>query len=276
VGTEPAPAGSTTLAHRRRGTGPSVALLHGFAQTGACLGPLADDLAADHGVVLPDAPGHGRSAVHAAADLHRGAALLAATAGDAHYIGYSMGARLALTLAVDRPEVVRSLVLVGGTAGLDDVAERAARIASDETLARTIERDGLDAFLSDWLALPLFAGLPDWARFDDERRVNTPAGLAASLRAAGTGAMTPLWDRLGELAELPVLVINGADDAKFTRLGARLVDGLGPGARQVVIPNAGHSAHLEAPAAVTAEVRSFLAQVDDQPPRNRPAASSTP
>jgi 2-succinyl-6-hydroxy-2,4-cyclohexadiene-1-carboxylate synthase len=276
VATEPAPAGPTTLAGRRIGTGPTVALMHGFAQTGACLGPLAEDLATDHTVVLPDAPGHGGSAVHAAADLDRGADLLAATVGPAHHVGYSMGARLVLTLAVTRPDAVRSLVLIGGTAGIEDAAERAARVADDEALARTLERDGLDAFLDAWLALPLFTGLPGWARFDVERRANTATGLAASLRAAGTGAMTPLWDRLDELAGVPVLVVTGASDTRFTDIGGRLVDRIGGRARRLVVPGAGHSAHLEAPAEVTAAVRGFLAEADGQPPTSRPPASNSP
>ena len=68
-------------------------------------------------------------------------------------------------------------------------------------------------------AQPLFATLPD-PELDDRRR-NTAAGLAASLRLAGTGAQEPLWDRLRELA-MPVLLVAGSLDAKFVGVAERM------------------------------------------------------
>lgn len=255
------PATPTTLARRCAGDGPTVVLVHGFAQTGGCLGPLADDLATDHHVVLPDAPGHGGSDVHRRATVADAAALLASTAGaPAVWVGYSMGGRMCLRLAVDRPDLVRGLVLVGATAGIDDPAGRAARRRSDEDLARHLEEVGVRAFLDEWLALPLFAGLPPWARFEDERRSNSVAGLAEHLRRAGTGAMEPLWDRLDEVGASGARVrcVAGGRDAKFAALAERLADGIGGDARAVRVPGAGHAAHLESPEAVTAVVRDVL------------------
>ena len=81
---------------------------------------------------------------------------------------------------------------------------------------------GVDQFLQEWLAQPLFADLPAWARFDEERRTNTAVGLAASLRRAGTGTMDPLWDRLSAI-DVPVLCLAGERDTKFTALAERLV-----------------------------------------------------
>ena len=72
----------------------------------------------------------------------------------------------------------------------------------------------------------MFGHVPDAANGIDERRRNTAAGLASSLRLAGTGTQEPLWDRLGELT-LPVLVVVGGRDTKFTDLGRRLVAGVG-------------------------------------------------
>jgi 2-succinyl-6-hydroxy-2,4-cyclohexadiene-1-carboxylate synthase len=256
------PATATTLAHRVVGSGRRVVVVHGFAQTGGCLGPLAGDLARDHQVVLPDAPAHGASAAHLGASLADGAALLAATGGRAVYVGYSMGGRLCLQLAVDHPELVEALVVVGATAGIADDEERHARRRRDLTLAERVEALGVDAFLAEWLALPLFAGLPAWARFDDERRANTAAGLADHLRHAGTGSMAPLWDRLpatiGERG-VPVCCVTGGEDRPYVQLADRLAAAIGPAAATVVVPDAGHAAHLEAPDAVVAAVRSTLA-----------------
>ena len=140
-------------------------------------------------------------------------------------------------------------MLLGATAGIVDDGERAARRAADEALAADLERDGLEVFLERWLALPLFAGLsPDAAGVDDRRR-NTAAGLAASLRLAGTGSQADLWGRLGRL-DVPVLVLAGERDAKFAGIGRELAAAIGENARFEAVAGAGHAAHLEQPAGV--------------------------
>jgi 2-succinyl-6-hydroxy-2,4-cyclohexadiene-1-carboxylate synthase len=253
-----------------RGTGPRVVLVHGFTQTGACWGPLADDLARDHELVLVDAPGHGGSA-DVRVPFAAGAALVGDAGGRAVYLGYSMGGRYALRLALDRPERVARLVLVGASPGLADPDERAARRVADDALAARVEAIGVPAFLDEWLALPLFAGLGPGVRFMTQRLANTAAGLASSLRLAGTGAQEPLWDRLGELS-MPVLLMVGERDAKFRAVAEAMAARIGPAAQLVVVASAGHTAHLENPDAVIAAIRSWRPQAD----RKSPPASSTP
>jgi 2-succinyl-6-hydroxy-2,4-cyclohexadiene-1-carboxylate synthase len=169
-----------------------------------------------------------------------------------------MGGRMALHLALSRPDLVRSLVLVGATAGLDDGHERAERRRSDEALAAGLESAGLEAFVDGWLSGPLFARLDPAAACRDQRLANRAEGLAASLRRCGTGAQEPLWDRLGEVG-VPVLVVAGECDTRFVTVGQRLVAAIGSNARLWVAPGAGHAAHLEAPAAVAGAVSGFLA-----------------
>ncbi len=150
-------------------------------------------------------------------------------------------------------------MLLGATAGIADAAERAARRAADEALAADLERDGLDVFLERWLALPLFAGLsPDAAGVDDRRR-NTVAGLAASLRLAGTGSQADLWGRVGRL-DAPVLVLAGERDAKFTGIGRELAATIGENARFEAVADAGHAAHLERPEAFLQVLRRWLTE----------------
>jgi 2-succinyl-6-hydroxy-2,4-cyclohexadiene-1-carboxylate synthase len=258
---EPAGSAAATehrLASTAAGSGsPTVALVHGFAQTGGCFGPFGEAIEAAHEVVRVDQPGHGGSLRHLHADLQEAAELLVRTTGDAVLVGYSMGARLSLTAALGHPQQVGALVLIGGTAGIEDPAERAARRREDEGRAARLEQVGLGAFLAEWLSMPMFAGLPKWARFDDERRRNTVEGLAASLRRAGTGSMTPLWDRLGEL-RCPVLCLTGAHDERYGGLAERLVAAVGGPAEHVVVHAAGHAAHLEQPAAAAEAVLAFL------------------
>jgi 2-succinyl-6-hydroxy-2,4-cyclohexadiene-1-carboxylate synthase len=217
-------------------------------------------LAARRRLRLVDAPGHG-AADHAGADLVRAARLLGDTGSPdgepATYVGYSMGGRIALRLAVDRPGVVHRLVLIGASPGLADPSERAGREAADERLADRIETIGVDAFLDEWLAQPLFAGLAPERAHRDERRGNTATALAASLRALGTGAQDPLWDRLCEL-RMPVLLFAGEHDGKFTAIARRMAARIGPHATVVVVPGAGHTAHLEQPERTAAALLAWL------------------
>lgn len=226
------------------------------------LARLPERIAQRHGIEIPDLPGHGDAASEPT-DLTAAADALAARFGPAVWVGYSMGGRHALAIATGNPEAVRGLVLVGATAGIEDHGERAARRQADEARAAGIERDGVDAFLERWLAQPLFAGVSVEAAGVEDRRRNTAAGLAASLRGAGTGAQDPLWDRLGEIGRggIPVLVTVGEHDAKFLALGERLVGAIGPTARLAVIAGAGHAAHLEQPDRFVTELAAWLDEV---------------
>jgi 2-succinyl-6-hydroxy-2,4-cyclohexadiene-1-carboxylate synthase len=247
----------------RRGQGPVLVLAHGFTQTGRVWGGLDADLAADHSVLAVDLPGHGGSD-RATADLVSGAALLGEAGGRADYLGYSMGARFCLHLALARPDLVRRLVLVSGTAGIDDPDERAGRRLADEALANrlvpaagTTPVDTVADFVRRWVAAPMFGPVQASANGFAERTSNSAAGLASSLRMAGTGTQVPFWGRLATLT-LPVLVVTGARDSKFTDLGRRLVASLGGPATHVVIDDADHAPHLQHPTEVASAVRAFL------------------
>lgn len=250
---------SVVLHAEVEGKGSRVVLVHGFTQTGASWGPAAAVLARYHNVVRVDAPGHGRSA-DVRADLWEGGRLLGDVGGRAAYVGYSMGGRLALHLALQRPELVTRLVLLGATGGIADAAERAVRRAADENLAHLLEDAGVEAFLERWLALPMFAGLPSDPAGLQHRLTNTAEGLASSLRLTGTGTQEPLWGRLGELGEagIPVLVVAGALDDKFRGLGAALVEAIGPTASLELVDDAGHAAHIERPDVFLDIVEPFL------------------
>jgi 2-succinyl-6-hydroxy-2,4-cyclohexadiene-1-carboxylate synthase len=252
-----------SLAVTLPGDHPRLVLLHGFTQTAGCWGPVGDDLARDHELVRLDAPGHG-SASDVRANLHEGARRTAEAAGRGVYVGYSMGARLALHVALDHPEVVQGLVLVGGTPGIEDDGARATRRARDHDLADHLRAVGVGAFLAEWLDQPLFAGLPGWARFEKERGRNTAEGLASSLELAGTGSQQPLWDRLAEL-HMPVLAMAGADDIRFAEIATRLAVVVGPHASVALVPGAGHAAHLERPDAFLALLRPWLAALPSFP-----------
>jgi naphthoate synthase len=263
--------GPVTLAAREEGAGPPVLLLHGFTGSGASMAPVAAALRDAHRVVSVDLLGHGASDAPADPALYaiercaeQLVALLDALRVErAHVIGYSMGGRAGLALAVLHPARVASLLAIGARAGFADPAERAARIRDDERLAAEIERDGVAAFVERWMAQPLFAtqarlGAAAREAARAERLAQRAAGLAASLRGMGAGAQTPLHSRLGRIAA-PVTLVAGAEDARFLALARELAARI-RGARVAVVPAAGHAAHLENPTAFAAIARAFLAE----------------
>jgi len=216
-----------------------LVLVHGFTQTGRSWDPLLPALH-EHEVIAVDAPGHGANAERHAKLPEIGRLL--GRYGPATYVGYSMGGRMCLHVP---PTAMTGLVLISATAGIEDEDERAVRRASDEALADRIEAIGVEAFLEEWLALPLFAGLRAEAANRQARLENTAPGLASSLRLAGTGVQVPRWDRLQEI-DVPVLVVAGALDAKFVAIAERLSSAL-PDAELAIIEGAGHTVHLEQP-----------------------------
>jgi 2-succinyl-6-hydroxy-2,4-cyclohexadiene-1-carboxylate synthase len=230
---------------------PALVLLHGFTQTRQSWRRTVLALGAGrYRALVPDLPGHGQ-AVHRTASFDAVTAYIRALAPDRFTLaGYSMGGRIALHAALQLQPRLERLVLVGASPGIEDPQERVARKQADDALAERIEAIGVEAFAHEWGAQPLFAGQPERvaAAAHADRLRNRAAGLAAALRGLGTGVMEPLWERLGELT-LPVTLVAGERDAKFREIAERMAERL-PAARLVVIPGAGHAAHLEQPEAV--------------------------
>jgi 2-succinyl-6-hydroxy-2,4-cyclohexadiene-1-carboxylate synthase len=263
---------------RVAGLGPALLLLHGF--TGSSLSwadLMAEATAAGRTTIAPDLPGHGGTAWAPAdttdpespsrASIERTAddmpPLLRALGQErVDVVGYSMGARVALRLAIAHSARVGRLILEASSAGIAEPVERTARRLADAALARTLEHDGIEPFVDAWEQTPVLAGetllgAGTRAAVHAIRVTQDPAGLAASLRAAGQGAMEPLHGRLREIAA-PTLVIVGADDP--TRDRAEAVAAGIPGSRVAVIDGVGHAPHLEAPAAFVRLVLDFVSE----------------
>lgn len=240
-------------------TGRLVAL-HGFTQTHHHVDGFALRLARRVGfdaITCPDLPGHGLS-TDDRADFAGGVTSLAHLCGTGTYLGYSMGGRFALGVATSTPHLVRRLVLISATAGIEDADEAAARRRDDARRADGLATAGLDRFLDDWLAMPMFARLPVDPRDRLLRRRNTADGLAHSLRTAGTGSMPSLWGQLSRITA-PTLVLAGRHDTKFVDLGRRLAATI-PNATFTAIDDAGHAAHLERPDDTLAVIADWIAR----------------
>ena len=120
-----------------------VVVLHGFTGDASTMQVAADALAGERTVVRIEMIGHGASDAPRGVDEYRMEACIEQLEaccerlelGRPHWIGYSMGGRTALCMAALRPSRVRSLTLVGASAGLPTRDEREARMRADEALA---------------------------------------------------------------------------------------------------------------------------------------------
>ena len=254
-----------------RGRGPALLLLHGFTGSADTWTP---HLSASGGwrgftTVAVDLLGHGASDCPADPRRYRMercledlvALLDRLDVQRTAVLGYSMGGRVALHLALQAPERLWALILESASPGIEDACEREARARSDADLAEVIERDGVEAFVERWQALPLFASqarLPASVREElrRQRLGNDRRGLANSLRGLGAGQQEPVLASMGGIG-IPALLIAGALDDKYCDLARRMAAVL-PCARTEIVPDAGHAVHLERPEAFAGAVRGFL------------------
>jgi 2-succinyl-6-hydroxy-2,4-cyclohexadiene-1-carboxylate synthase len=175
-----------------------------------------------------------------------------------HLAGYSLGARLALGVALASPARVARLTLVSGHTGLSTETERSERRVADAHWCELLESQGLEAFVTAWEAQPLFATqatLPAALRAAHRtaRLAHDAGRLARSLRVIGLAEMPDYAPRLGSLA-MPVTVMAGELDPKFLALGRATAQRL-PEGRLIVAPNTGHDLLLERPDLVALVLR---------------------
>ncbi len=246
----------------------TVLFLHGFMGSGEDWRPIAQGLPPDYRCVAPDLPGHGRTPVRRD-DV---AYTMAAVSGDVMrlmdqiapgpltLVGYSMGGRLALHLALEYADRVQALVLESASPGLRSETERSERRVADEQRAVELETGDWEAFLSHWYSTPMFESLHGCGeRFEEllmRRRNNNPRELARVLRGMGTGAQASLWNRLAEAA-MPTLLIAGEYDAKYGAMAAAIGAKM-PRASTAVVSGAGHNVHFEKPGDYTTLLRKWL------------------
>lgn len=271
-------AGGIQLHVEEMGSGPPVVLLHGFTGSARAMAFVAGGLADTHRTLSVDLVGHGRSdapreiaAYSMGACVGQLASLLdQLNVRNAHWIGYSMGARAVLAFGSAHPARVASAILVGCSAGIRDSRLRAERVRADEILAERIEREGVEAFVDFWISQSFLVderrlGVRGVAEARQMRLANSVHGLASSLRGMGAGAQPPIHEALAQLGA-PICLAVGEDDLKFRALAAEMSREL-PNARIEIVPEAGHAAHTDNPTAFLELARSFLleAEVRDKP-----------
>lgn len=227
----------------------TVLLLHGFAGTAGSWDAFSDQL--DHKRYRPlavDLRGHGHNG--AARPISFGlciADLLAVAPPQFTLVGYSLGGRLALQVALAAPKRLERLVLVSTSAGIEATAERQTRLDRDLALADRIEAETIGQFAQSWLDGPLFRDdgpvVNGAARKEIEK--NSPGSLACALRNLSVGRMEPLWDRLPEIST-PTTIVVGELDQRYLALAQRLSDQIS-GSDLAIIERAGHAIPRSAP-----------------------------
>jgi 2-succinyl-6-hydroxy-2,4-cyclohexadiene-1-carboxylate synthase len=250
------------------GQGQPILFIHGFTGSTETWTNFRSILDSRFNVIAVDLPGHGKSSSPdnpARYSLHRFADDLAVVLDGigverSIVFGYSMGGRAALRFAISHPERISGLILESTSSGIHDDEARRQRLEADQTLAQLIERDGVEAFVARWEALPMWtsqSALPDSGRAQlrAQRLANNPRGLANSLRGAGAGVDAPSAEELSGI-DAPTLILAGELDPQYTEHGRRLAAAISH-AQLRVIPAAGHAIHLEQPDAVIREVSSF-------------------
>jgi len=259
-----------------------VVLVHGFAGCSEDWMDLAAALDREGWPAIAiDLPGHGETETpHVAQRFTLGDTILdlrfvltALHVVLAHWVGYSMGGRIALGEAIRHGGRMLSLTLESASPGIENAEERAERRRSDEALARDIESRGIAWFADYWISQPIFAtqrALPAGVREAQRARRlrNHAAGLTGSLRGVGQGVQPYLGYQLHEVL-CPALVLSGGLDPKYAVLGAQAAAAL-PHASHVVVPNAGHNIHLEQPKAFARALLDHLERAEggsSAPPR---------
>jgi 2-succinyl-6-hydroxy-2,4-cyclohexadiene-1-carboxylate synthase len=254
------------------GSGEALLLLHGFTGSKETWKPFINGWSKQYKVIAVDIIGHGDTESpgdssrydieYIAKDMIMLLDVL--NVDKAHVLGYSMGGRLALTIAYLYSSRVHSLILASTTAGIRTEEERIVRREQDAILAMNIELFGVEEFVNGWECIPLFEShnrlpLEKKEALRAERLNQSPTGLANSLLGMGTGSQSSWWDILYTV-DLPVMVLCGEWDSKFCVLANELEESL-PNAKKIKILQAGHAIHVEQPEKFDTMVMDYLNQM---------------
>ncbi|WOK95438.1 protein PHYLLO, chloroplastic isoform X2 [Canna indica] len=265
----------------------TVVYLHGFLGTSQDWISVMKGVSATAHCISIDLPGHGESQVQSSMDNRSkqgldlsvesiADALLklisGMTTGRVILVGYSMGARIALHMALKYKEQVAGAVIISGSPGLRDGTSKRIRAAQDEAKASFLVEHGLECFLDTWYSGNLWKSLRDHPHFSyikkTRRRHKDIQGLARILSGLSIGKQLSLWDDLKHL-QTPVLFIVGEKDTKFRSISQQMCAEIRTFAKAdnqlqqnlfdtVVVPDCGHAVHLENPLPLINAVRKFL------------------
>lgn len=247
----------------------SFLALHGFTGSGNDFRDLVQRSQAWSLWRCPDLPAHGTQT------LVRGASLLEQchqTVLDSWNdlevaplkigLGYSLGGRLWLQFLPDPHLPCDALILIGSHPGLVSEEDRKDRRNQDSHWVEILETQGIDIFLQKWKEQPLLRSqrtrIPPaiWEEMQKAAQDLDPKALAEIFRQLSPGVLPPRQD-LKNLGTLPILWVAGQADPKYAHLYSELAQKFSPW-KSLILPGAGHAAHLERPEDFLHGLKSFL------------------
>lgn len=248
------------IAYQRKGSGPSLVLLHGFICDSRAWQPQIEILSIDFDVIAWDAPGCGQSSDPPEEfTMAQFAGILAGfldaiDVRNAHLVGLSWGGTLALEFYRQFPGRVSSLVLADTYAGWTGSLGEDAAV---ERLERCLRESELPAeeWIPDWVPHAFSASAPEEMLKEYEAIMWDfhPVGFRAMSRA-----VAPDFRDILPTIGVPTLLIWGDEDRRSPLTAGEAIRDAIPGSRLVVIPNAGHVSSFEQPDHFNAEVRGFI------------------
>ncbi|MGQ0678700.1 MAG: alpha/beta fold hydrolase [Actinomycetota bacterium] len=249
------------LGYVQAGAGPVLLLVHGFPLDRRIWSGQLGGLSDKRQVVTPDLRGRGLSPapgqVPWSIDTH--AADLADTieflqCAPVDLAGLSMGGYVAFALMRSRPELIRSLVLVSTRAAEDPPEYKTGR----EMTAERAERFGTRALAESMIEKLLAPSTSEQVRQAVLAMMDSVPGITSANDSLAMRDRADATSMLGSIA-VPVLVVEGTQEALLPAGTAQAMASAIPGARLASIPAAGHFAPIENPAGFNEAVQEFLA-----------------
>ncbi|XP_009127684.1 protein PHYLLO, chloroplastic isoform X1 [Brassica rapa] len=262
--------------------GSVVMFLHGFLGTGEEWIPIMKGISGSARCISVDIPGHGSSRVQSNASetptfsmemiaeaLYK--LIEQITPGKVTIVGYSMGARIALYMALRFSNKIEGAVVVSGSPGIKDPVARKVRSATDDSKARMMVDHGLEIFVENWYNGGLwksFRSHPHFRKIVASRLVHDDVlSVAKCLSDLSTGRQPSLWEELAD-CDTNVSLVFGEKDVKFKKIASRMYLEMSKSKKSeihiietVEIPEAGHAVHLESPLHLILALRKFLTRV---------------
>jgi pimeloyl-ACP methyl ester carboxylesterase len=250
-----------------QGDGPAVVFAHGFVMDHTMYAAQFEELPSTYRCIAWDMRGHGRSECppppwsmqDLVVDLI--AFIEDAKAAPCHLVGMSIGGMIALRVAIQREDLLRSLVLIDTSAEVEDpetlarYREFRSAMEAEDGIPEQLGRDTIGLFYA-----PSFMERePEAVEIHIDRETKLPATAAVEGMRVLIDRDTVV-DRLGEI-RVPTLVIHGELDAAILMERAEQMAAGIPGAELIRVPDAGHTTPLEAPDVVNQALAGFFSRV---------------